>query len=500
MEAINLLLVSCTFRREDEPSEPYGVSCLVSAFKRGNGCNDRISTLIEDLSNYENESGYDVDKVAGRLANSILDSGCNIVAFSNYAWSDKLFKKVLSLLSGTKGLLKIMGGPMVVGNKSDLEDEYPEIDYFVFSYGEKVFANLRNYLDKAEKFIKDLPDFTDLESPYLNGQIEIEKEGMTVRMELRRGCNFNCSYCRYKDEDRKVYLVGNVERWKAELRLFKEKKVAKINVLDAVFDASGENLGMQFLEYCKEIGLKADISLQIRPEILDERMIRLAATMPNVIFEIGIQSLDKDVMKCINRGNRNKVIDTLSKVMTVGIRTEVTIIYGLPKQTFPSFKKDLELLSLMGVKKISAFKLQIYRGTQLYNEYMKYKLTVKENNYGIMQVYDNENHDFNKMDKYYESYKLKHGDLGLYHKTKHFKQRQEERKIEDGLLNAVLSKVNFSSGKAFKLLVGKDYLMKLGYKIKGRHLVLVIDGWRLVTVFFCGVITELVDLKNVVLI
>ncbi len=184
----------------------------------------------------------------------------------------------------------------------------------------------------------------------------------------------------------------------------------------------------------------------------------------------------------------------------MGIRTEVTIIYGLPKQTFPSFKKDLELLSLMGVKKISAFKLQIYRGTQLYNEYMKYKLTVKENNYGIMQVYDNENHDFNKMDKYYESYKLKHGDLGLYHKTKHFKQRQEERKIEDGLLNAVLSKVNFSSGKAFKLLVGKDYLMKLGYKINGRHLVLVIDGWRLVTVFFCGVITELVDLKNVVLI
>ena len=185
--------------------------------------------------------------------------------------------------------------------------------------------------------------------------------------------------------------------------LFKAAKVRKINVLDPYFNdrrTGFKSISLEFLKLVKEIGIKADVSLQIRPEMLTDEYLDIAETMPNLIFEIGVQSLDNKVSTVINRGGDNgKVVEQLKKVAKRGIRTEITLIYGLPCQTAESFRKDVDLLKTFGFSKITAFPLQIYRGTEMFDEYQDFGLKVKPNDLGIFEVCDNPTHDIEEMRK-----------------------------------------------------------------------------------------------------
>ena len=410
LKKLKVLLVSTNFCRPDEVRTPYGITCLVNAFRQGKN-NGSIDTFTYDLNEHFNENlgkfCIDSDKIARFIAAEILENGCNIAAFSVFAWSDELFKKTMKILgSCQKRPVIVMGGPMVCGGLETLRKEYPCADFFIESYGEKVFSNLGDYLSHAEKsgnpLIKDLPVFEELTSPYLSGLIPL-KEGMTVRMELRRGCLFNCSFCRHRNPEGKVFCVGCMEAHRQELMLFKVAKVRKINVIDPYFNDGRKDfkgISLEFLKLLKELKITADVSLQIRPEVLTEEYLDIAETMPNLIFEIGVQSLDNKVTTAIKRGGDNKkVVEKLTEVARRGIRTEITLIYGLPYQTAESFRNDVNFLKTFGFSKITAFLLQIYRGTEMFDEYKGFGLKVESNDLGILEVCDNPTHDIEEMRK-----------------------------------------------------------------------------------------------------
>ncbi len=410
LKNLKVLLVSTNFFRSDEVRTPYGVSCLVNAFRQGKN-NGTIETLTYDLNGHfsENLGKFCIDygKTAVSIAKKVIENGCDIAAFSVFAWSDELFKKTMAILgSCQKRPIIVMGGPMVCGGLETLKKEYPFADFFIESYGEKVFENLGEYLSRAEKsgnpLIKDLPVFEKLTSPYLSGLIPMT-EGMTVRMELRRGCLFNCSFCRHRNPEQKVFCVGCMETHRQELMLFKVAKVRKINVLDPYFNdgrVGFKGISLEFLKFVKKLKIMADVSLQIRPEMLTDEYFDIAETMPNIIFEIGVQSLDNNVTAVINRGGDNRiVIEKLKEVAKRGIRTEITLIYGLPYQTAESFGNDINLLKIFGFSKITAFPLQIYRGTEMFDEYHGFGLKVKPNDLGILEVCDNPAHDIEEMRK-----------------------------------------------------------------------------------------------------
>lgn len=410
LKNLKVLLVSTNFCRPDEVRTPYGISCLLNAFRHGKN-NGSIETLTYDLNGHFNGNlgkfFINYEKTATLIAEKIVENGCNIAAFSVFAWSDELFKKTMAILGSCKKRpIIVMGGPMVCGGFETLRKEYPFADFFIESYGEKVFSNLGEYLSRAEKsgnpLIKDLPEFEKLDSPYLSGLIPL-KEGMTVRMELRRGCLFNCSFCRHRNSEGKIFCVGCMEAHRQELMLFKAAKVRKINVLDPYFNdgrAGFKDISLEFLKLVKELEITAEVSLQIRPEMLTDEYLDIAETMPNLIFEIGVQSLDNKVTTAIKRGGNNRnVVEKLTEVAKRGIRTEITLIYGLPYQTAESFRKDVNMLKTFGFSKITAFPLQIYRGTEMFDEYQRFGLKVKPNDLGILEVCDNPTHDIGEMRK-----------------------------------------------------------------------------------------------------
>ena len=420
---LDLLIIATNFCRADEERTPYGVSCLVNAFRRGESAKTgRIRSFTYDLNrHFDRETGkfkIKFKKIARFLARKIVKSGCNVVAFSTFAWSDLIFTKTMAILARRKNRPLIMlGGPMVIGSLAELQGLYPHADFFIESYGEKVFANLREYLvqdyrvtpdndkktyESRNRLIKDLPVFEELVSPYFSNLIRIEK-GMSVRMELRRGCLFNCAFCRHRNPEKKVFCVDCAQNHRRELMLFKEKQVGKINVLDPYFNdvrPEFKEISRVFLQNVRDLQIDTKISLQIRPEMLDDEYLDTAQTMPNLIFEIGIQSLDDAVIAKINRGGkgtRQKVLEKLAEVARRKITSEITLIYGLPLQTAQSFASDIATLTSLGFSKISAFPLQIYRGTELFSTYREFGLKTRLNEIGILEVCDNPAHDFEKM-------------------------------------------------------------------------------------------------------
>lgn len=403
---IRMLIVCSNFCRDNEPEVPYGVSCLVSAFKKSpQNTGSVVDVFTCDLNRfYDPQSGkhsIDWELVADEIVTQVRISKYNVVAFSVFGWFEKAVKIASSRLANTgKTPFIVMGGAAIFGTEGELRKRFPEANLFILSYGEKVFANLQNHIHSKSALVLDLPKFEDLESPYLTGDIMLGGTINTVRAETRRGCPFRCSFCKHRDTlSGKVHHVGCYERKVKELELFKSSDIKKLNILDPLFnDYAGH--GANYLKLIRKINFDGMVSLQIRPELLTDSFLEEAAQNPKLIFEIGVQSLQPDVLKAIRRGSEKTeslLLEKLDKCRNLGIATEITMIYGLPFQTYDSFRRDVELINSYGVSKIGKFPLQVYPGTKLAEDIAKFNLRTGENAFGIQEIIDNPTHDFDNM-------------------------------------------------------------------------------------------------------
>jgi radical SAM superfamily enzyme YgiQ (UPF0313 family) len=404
---LRVLLVGSNFCRKNEPRDAYGASCLVSAFRNSPAnAGDTLDVFTSDLNRFQKAGeGFDIDweLTAEEIVTRALIGEYNIVAFSVFAWCEKMVALAgAELRRRVPEIFIMLGGASIFGSEEDLRRRFPFADMFTLSYGEKIFANLRRYINQGVARVIDLPKFGDLESPYLSGAISLDGGVNTVRAETRRGCSFRCSFCKHRDTlSGKVYRIDNYERHLDELKLFKERGVKKLNVLDPLFN-DYEGHGEQYLKLIRKVGFTGKVSLQIRPELLTERFMEEASLNSNVSFEIGVQSLDPTVLKTIQRGGYKteaQLREKLDHCRKLGISTIVTLIYGLPLQTYDSFARDIGIVKSYGVGKVGTFPLQVYAGTKLAEDIGQYGLTLKEDAFGIPEVVDNPTHDFEKMQK-----------------------------------------------------------------------------------------------------
>ena len=402
---LRVMLVSSNFCRKNEPRDAYGASCLVSAFRNSPAnAGDTLDVFTSDLNRFQKANGdFDIDwgLAADEIVTRALIGGYNVVAFSVFGWCERMVALAGAVLrQRAPGIFIMLGGASIFGREEELRSRFPFADMFTLSYGEKIFANLRRYINQGVAHVIDLPRFGELESPYLSGAISLDGGVDTVRAETRRGCLFRCSFCKHRDTlSGKVYRIDNYERHLDELKLFKERGVKKLNVLDPLFN-DHEGLGEQYLKLIRKVGFSGKVTLQIRPELLTDHFMEEASQNPNVIFEIGVQSLDPDVLKTIQRGGHkteSQLREKLDRCRELGIATMVTLIYGLPLQTYSSFARDIGIVKSYGVGKVGAFPLQVYAGTKLAEDIGQYGLTLEEDAFGIPEVVDNPSHDFENM-------------------------------------------------------------------------------------------------------
>lgn len=319
------------------------------------------------------------------------------IAFGVYVWNDKEIKDtVLGLRAcGFSGRI-ILGGPQITYADAGLEALYPEVDVFIRGAGEEALSALCcndsnanipgvHLVGTMDRLKQAETSFQNLPSPWLTGVLDAGA-GKSVHWESQRGCIFRCSFCQHRQPDSRAPIASaNEDRVAREIKLLSVTRVQRISVLDPIFNRD-ENHAARILGQFIEHGYSGEISLQCRAELIDLKRPAFldAAEKLNVTLEFGLQSVVEREFRAIGRPNNlPKVEAVLDEVRRRGIRHEVSLIYGLPEQTVGSFQTSVDWCMQRRIPVVRAFPLLLLRGTELFHERSKWKLTVRE---GLLPV------------------------------------------------------------------------------------------------------------------
>ena len=113
------------------------------------------------------------------------------------------------------------------------------------------------------------------------------------------------------------------------------------------------------------IGTRPDA---ITPEICD--LLEELAKSHYVCLELGLQSMDDEILFRINRGHTfEEYLASVSLLQGRGLDICTHLIYGFPGETRESFLKTAELISTLGIDSIKLHQLHAVKGTRLANDY-----------------------------------------------------------------------------------------------------------------------------------
>ncbi|MBQ5472347.1 MAG: radical SAM family heme chaperone HemW [Treponema sp.] len=114
----------------------------------------------------------------------------------------------------------------------------------------------------------------------------------------------------------------------------------------------------------------SECTIEVNPDDITEEYIQILNELPVTRISCGIQSLQNNVLKNVNRrSDQNSVYNALACINSQWKGDfSVDIISGLPEQTLETFISDLEKLLTYDIDHISMYSLTIEEGTPLYNK------------------------------------------------------------------------------------------------------------------------------------
>ena len=352
---------------------PLGAACIATAIKNRPGLKDNVKVQLKAFSIEDDDFKMldDTDKRAAFIAEKISEiakgresSEGLIVCFSCFVWNVEILRRAAALLKA-KGAVTIAGGPEITAHPSF----YKDFDYTVSGEGEitvpSLVMQILNKSNKSDKvIISQSPDLALVHSPYLDGIIDpAEYEG--ALWELARGCPYKCSYC-YESKGAKTVRLFPMERIKAELELFSKKKVPQVFVLDPTYNINKKR-ALELLRLIREKTPDTFYYFEARAELIDRELAREFTKIPCAL-QIGLQSANDEVLKLVNRPcDRKKFLKGISILNEEGVTFGLDLIFGLPGETFGSFRDGLDFALSLYPNNLEVFCLSVLPGTDLYD-------------------------------------------------------------------------------------------------------------------------------------
>ena len=388
----HIVFVSLDWERPQDGRSNLGAASILASLKAAG----IQYTAIEDAVN---ASDFDYDQLEARVLASIRELEAQgtecLVGIGAYIWNEPATQKLTEVIHNATSAPVVLGGPQIsYAEKGTLEQLYPYANIFVRGYGEQAmvalargdspehlgihFAGTEDRNQKAETALEELA------SPWLTG---VMKPGKSIRWETMRGCPFKCSFCQHRESGNRFKLKEqqlDYERIAKEARLFAQAGVERISILDPIFHLDTQRT-VELLTLFKDIGLTAQLSLQCRFESIKDEFLDALEGL-NVELEFGLQTTNWEEGKAIDRPNRLDMAEAvIEKLHARNIPFEVSLIYGLPKQTLASFRESLIWCWRQRVPVIRAWPLMILRGTELDKQREEFGL-VESDNEAIPQV------------------------------------------------------------------------------------------------------------------
>ena len=363
---------------------PLGAACIASAIKNWQGLKENVNVQLNAFCLEDDffQKNKDVDVRAKYIAEEILSlvknkntegntqvntEGPFFVCISVYVWNIEILKRAAGLLK-EKGGICIAGGPEITAHPSF----YKDFDYTVSGEGEVsvsvLISKILKESDTSKKtdsvIISTLPELNTLHSPYLDGIIDpSEYEG--ALWELARGCPFKCAYC-YESKGEKTVRLFPMERIKAELELFAKKHVPQVFVLDPTYNVNKKR-AVELLRLIAKKTPDTFYYFEARAEFIDRELAHEFTRIPCAL-QIGLQSANEEVLKLVNRPwDKKKFIRGISILNEEGVTFGLDLIFGLPGETYGSFRDGMDFALSLYPNNLEVFCLSVLPGTDLFD-------------------------------------------------------------------------------------------------------------------------------------
>ena len=360
---------------------PLGAACIASAVKNHPEIKNfvdvqlKVFCLEDDFFSQNKDedaaSQYIADELFALASEKNGDCSSYIFCFSVFVWNVCILEKVSKILR-EKGCVCIAGGPEITAHPAF----YKEFDYTVSGEGELSVPQLISKILKLDStsnhknqketdvIISQSPDLAVLHSPYLDGIIDpAEYEG--ALWELARGCPFKCSYC-YESKGAKTVRLFPMERIKAELELFAKKKIPQVFVLDPTYNVNKKR-AVELLRLIREKTPDTFYYFEARAEFIDRELAREFTKIPCAL-QIGLQSANEEVLKLVNRPvDKKKFIKNIGILNEEGVTFGLDLIFGLPGETYGSFRDGLDFALSLYPNNLEVFCLSVLPGTDLFD-------------------------------------------------------------------------------------------------------------------------------------
>lgn len=373
-------VVSFDLIRSGEPPISYAVGSLIASLSDRQAFPYQLRNMSFQLLQ-PSGNRQAVQSEIDAFIEKVVSESVHAIAIGAYVWAEREVQYLIKRLreAGFHDRIILGGYQISYDDASLLDSHYPSVDVFISGYAEdSLFQAIMAPASALQKIYSDTPNFQHLPSPYSSGVIPVVAGQKMIRTETRRGCPYRCTFCAHRDlTQNKVYQIA-IERKVSEFELFQARSVGKINILDPIFDS-----GPASQELIKELiamRFKPQIALQARFEMLRQKAgVKLLDKLSclNVKLEFGLQTAVEAESVLINRRNDLQAAeDALKLVQERDIPLEVSLIYGLPGQTYDSFAQSIDWLQSRGVKDIKAWPLMLLRGTEL--QHQKQSLSLQE--------------------------------------------------------------------------------------------------------------------------
>ena len=371
-------IICTTLLVEKSPQAlPLGAACVASAIKHYPATEKECEVKLISFSREDDEiqSLKSDEQKADYITECLLKEEPQIVCMSVFVWNRTIFELCAERLH-KHNIIIIAGGPEITAHPDVFEKSF---DYTVTGEGEvKVPRLIESILFNKPYNPPDFPksiDLKDLYSPYLDGTIDPTEFGGAL-WELARGCPFKCSYC-YESKGEKTVRLFPEERIDKELELFARKKVPQVFVLDPTYNANKQR-AMSLLKKIARVTPDTFYYFEARAEFIDREMARAFTKIPCAL-QIGLQSADENVLRKVNRPfNKKQFVKNIGILNQAGVTFGLDLIYGLPGETFASFREGINFAVGLYPNNLEIFCLSVLPGTDLFDRAQELNLTFEQ--------------------------------------------------------------------------------------------------------------------------
>lgn len=395
------LLISFTFSKTYEGYSPipYSISSIMAKFKNSDFIN--IELEIYEIDKYFEYSPLKVesrifDDFKKKYLNKINDY--SFIAISVYIWSEELSNGLINILKKVFNGKIILGGYVITAlSEKQLYNNFPNVDYYVQGYAEKslekIFKN-----ETKNNILNEIITDNDLVSVYLSDTLPLNTK--SIYWESKRGCPYHCDFCEWGNAGNRNVIRLNDTRIDNEIKLFKQNKIKKINVLDATFILDERDIvTLEKLMEIKNCLFNFQVNFdKIKNGLKDKLLSICEDNKDRIVLEFGLQTIHKEEMEVLRRKNDIEHIKSVMKTLNrLNIQYEISIIFGIPGQTFKSFLKTISFLEENGCKKYYAYPLRLPYNSIIKQNMEKLKIKEEYHQFDIYSIkFVTESYSFNR--------------------------------------------------------------------------------------------------------